>query len=178
MWSPTDVEVDGDHGDRRPHELLYLRIVPVDAHHDDAVDTVLARAPEVRVRSALARARLLGGEQEEVVPELADPVLEADQHFLEEGMVDVGVLVPGEEHDADQLRPLLDERPGGGARCVVELAGDREDALAGRGAHVVVLVEDARDGRDRDPALLRDFPDVRDVSPLLPKTFPDDHTTM
>ena len=36
--------------------------------------------------------RLLGREQEEVVAELADPVLEADEHFLEERVVDVGVL--------------------------------------------------------------------------------------
>jgi hypothetical protein len=49
-------------------------------------------------------------------------VLEADQHFLEEGVVDVRMLVTREQHDADQLRLLLDERAGGGAGRVVEPA--------------------------------------------------------
>ena len=157
------VQVDGHHGDVRPDELLHLGVVAVDAHHDEPVDAMLPCTAEVRVRLAPTRARLLGGEEKEVVPELADPVLEADQHFLEEGMVDVGVLVAREQHDADQLRLLLDQRPGGCAGRVVQPAGDVEHALAGRLAHVVVAVEDPGDGRDRHPALLRDFPDVADL---------------
>ena len=65
--------------------------------------------------------------------------------------------------DADQLRLLLDERPGGCAGRVIQPAGDVEHALAGGLAHVVVAVEDPGDGRDRHPALLRDFPDVADL---------------
>ncbi len=107
-------------------------------------------------------------------PSGPDAALEPDEHLLEERVADVGVLHTGEEDDAEELRPLLHERPSRGARRVVELLGGREHALPGRVAHVVVAVEDAGDGRDRHSAELRDFPDVADSRLLSENVFGDD----
>jgi hypothetical protein len=101
-----DVDVDCDHGDRRAHQLLDLGVLSVDTHDDDAVDPELPRPPGVRVRAPLARAGLLGGEEEQVVAELADPVLQARPAPPGRKGVDVRMLVPREKHDADQLRAL------------------------------------------------------------------------
>jgi hypothetical protein len=158
---PGDVEVDADHGDCRPHELVDLGVVALDAHQDDAVDPVLTCAAEVAVLTPALCPGLLRSEQQQVVSERANALLEADEDALEERVVDVRVLVAGEEDDADDLRALRHERPRCRAGRVVELAGARENAIAGRLAHVVVAVEDPRDGGDRNPASLRNFPDAR-----------------
>ena len=169
-----DVEVDGHQWDPRLDQALDLGVLPVDAHQQDAVHSVMARPSDVRVGAAVARSRLLGREQEQVVSVGPDAALEADEHLLEEGVADVGTLHTGEQDDAEELRPLRDERPSGGARRVVQLLGDREDALPGGVAHVVVAVEDAGDGGDRHSAALRDFPDVADLPPpVSAKTFPE-----
>jgi hypothetical protein len=51
-----DVDVDGDHGEPRAHQLLDLGVVPVDAHDDDAVDAELPRPPVYECGRPLARA--------------------------------------------------------------------------------------------------------------------------
>ena len=81
-------------GRLRGEELPDLRVARVDAHEHDAVDSVVAGTPQIGVRLAAVRAGLLCREQEQVVAELADPVLEPDQHLLEERVLDVGVLLP------------------------------------------------------------------------------------
>ena len=48
-------------------QALDLGVLPVDAHQHDAVHSVMARPSDVRVGAAVARSRLLGREQEQVV---------------------------------------------------------------------------------------------------------------
>ena len=150
--APGHVEVDADERYLRLDELRDLGVVAVDAHEHDAVDVVVARAPQIRMGAVTARARLLGREEQDVVAARADPVLHADEDVLEERVADVGVLAAGEEDDADQLRAAPHERPGGGARRVVERARRRENTLSRRRAHVAVAVEDPRDSGYRDAA--------------------------
>src|SRR5919205_860622 len=76
-------------------------------------------------------AGVLGGEQQQVDPAGADRVLEADQHLVEERVLQVGVALAGLEEDADDVRALGDEAAGRGGRGVVELAREADDALAG-----------------------------------------------
>jgi hypothetical protein len=166
-----DVEVDADQRDPRLEQLLDLRVAAVDAHQGDAVDAVVAGAADVRMRLPIARPGLLRREQEHVVAERADSALEPDEDLLEERVADVRVLEAREEHDAQELRPLADERPRRRAGRVVELAGGGEDALARHRTHVVVPVEDAGDGGDRHPAELRDLPDRADRRPPSRKRF-------
>ena len=124
-----NVEVDADERDVRFDELLDLGIVAVDAHEHDAVDVVVASAPEIRVSAVAVRGRLLGREEEDVIAVRADSVLHADEDVLEERVADVRVLAACEEDDADQLRAAPHERAGSGARCVVERARRCENTL-------------------------------------------------
>src|SRR5581483_5543197 len=110
-----------------------------------------------------------------VVAAIAERVLQSGEHLEEERVLEIRMIGAGEEDDRDQLRAALDERPRRRARHVVELPRAREHPLARLGADVRVAVEDARDGRDGDPAELRDFVDVGDRRPRfvqIPKTFP------
>jgi hypothetical protein len=136
---------------------------------------VVARPADVRVRPAVTRARLLGREEQDVVPERADPALDADEDLLEERVAEVRMLVAREQDDAEQLRPAADERASGCARRVVQRASRGEDALPCRRADVAVVVEDAGDGRNRDAAELRDLVDGADFALRSENVFGDDN---
>ena len=65
----------------------------VDAHEDDAVNVVVAAALDVAV-AAVAVARLLGGEEQQVEALGADGLLHADQDLVEERVLEVRVTSP------------------------------------------------------------------------------------
>jgi hypothetical protein len=58
------------------------------------------------------------------------------------------------DDDSDELRPLRHEPAGGRVGGVADRAGDGADALTGLDAHVGAVVQDARDGGDRNARLL------------------------
>ena len=117
-------DVDTDQRRLRLEQLLDVGIVRiVDREDDDAVGLVVPGLPRVGV----ARGAVLGPlarEQEQVVALCAECVLQAHEHLEEEWVLEVGVLVAGEEDDPDQLRALLDEGARSGARRILELACD------------------------------------------------------
>ena len=152
---PGDVEVDRDGRDLALEQAGELRLTPIDAHQDQAVDTVVERAPEELLRP-------VGGEDEQVVAEIPRLVLQAGEDVLEERMSDVGVVVTGVQHDPENLGAAGDEGARGGAGDVLERGRLREHAFAGLVAHLRRPVENARDGRDRHAASSRYVADVRD----------------
>ena len=103
---------------------------------------VVPAASQVRLTSGQAVVHLVR-EQQQVVAGGADAVLEADEHFLEERMLKIGMVETGGEDDADHPRPLGDERSSGLRRRVFELLRHLEHAPTGLLAHVRVVVEDA-----------------------------------
>ena len=152
---PAEVGVDRDARQLGRGELLDLRVAAVEAHHDRAVDAVMAGAAEIRVGAAEAVAGLVAREQQQVEPEPARAVLEADEHFLEERMQQVRVAGAGLEDHADDVRAAADERPRRRARRVVELAGELQDPAAGGLADLRRAVQRPRDGGHRDAGFRR-----------------------
>src|SRR5919109_1576650 len=113
----------------------------------------MAGALEVRVL-AVSVARMLRGEEQQVVAARADRVLESDEHLVEERVLQIGVALAGLEEDADHVRALgLEAARRRGGR-VVELARQPHDPLARLCPDVGVAVQRARHSADRDAARL------------------------
>jgi hypothetical protein len=70
-------------------------------------------------------------------------VLEADEHLVEERVLQVRVALAGLQEDADHVRALGHEAAGRGGRRVVELAGEAHDPLARLRVDVGVAVQRA-----------------------------------
>jgi hypothetical protein len=113
---------------------------------------------------AVAVARVLAGEQQQVVALGADLVLEPDQHLVEERVLQVRVALARLEEDPDDVRALRDEAARGRRRRVVELPRQAHDPFACLRADVGVAVERARHGSDRDPAQVGQLPDGHSVA--------------
>ena len=151
-----DVEVDCDSRDAALEQSGELRLTAVDAHQDQAVDPVVERAPEEFLRS-------IGGEDEQVVAELARGVLQPRQHVLEERVADVGMVGARVQHDPQNLGAAGDERARGRTGDVLERGRLREHAFTCLVAHLRRAVENARDGRNGHAASSRYLADVRDL---------------
>ena len=85
------------------HEPAHLRGRRVEADQRAAVDVVMARALEVGVR-AVAAARPLGREQQQVEALGADALLEPAEHLVEERVLEVGMALAGLHEHADDVR--------------------------------------------------------------------------
>jgi hypothetical protein len=120
---------------------------------------VVARALEEGV-IAVAVARPLAGEQQQVIAPGADGVLEPHQDLVEERVAErVGVALAGLQEDADEVRALRDEAARGGRRGVVELLGETDDPLARLRVDVRVAVQRPRHGADGHAAEACELPD-------------------
>ncbi len=152
----NEVEIDRDARNRRAGEPLSVGVALLDAHQYHPVDAVVARALEVRMGSETVSG-LFRREQKQVVPAGSEPTLEPDEDFLEERVLDVGMIDAGREDDSNDVRPLGYEGSGRCVGCVLELLRELEHALPGRRTDVVVVVQDSRHGRNRDSAQFRKF---------------------
>ena len=119
-----ELHVDRDAGDLRARRAGAPPRRRVEPDQRAAVDAVVAGALEVGVR-AVAVARALGGEQQQVEARGADALLEPAEDLVEERVLEVRMALAGLQEHADDVRALGDQAARGGGGRVVELEARR-----------------------------------------------------